>query len=61
MPEPTFNQLLNYIKIHKISLEQDYDKTDLRGSEYLDLEAQISVLNHIIEYATDLTTSLRME
>ena len=55
------NQLIEYIKLHKLSLEQDYDKTNLRGSEYLDLETQISVLDHILDYAQDLTNPLTKE
>ena len=51
------NQLIEYIKIHKISLEQDLDKPDLKGSEYLDIEAKLDVLSHILEYAIGLDSS----
>ena len=64
-----FNQLVEYIKLHKISLEQDQEElhnemdvwSDLNSDEYKDLEildislnGQIMALGHIIEYAEEI-------
>ena len=48
------NNLVEYIKLHKISLEQDFDNlrreyTD--SDDYNCLTGQISVLDHILEVA----------
>ena len=63
------NQLIEYIKLHKLSLEQDQEElhnemdvwSDLNSDEYKDLETldislngQIGALSHIIEYAEEL-------
>ena len=56
------NQLIEYIKLHKLSLEQDYDRLpdgDDQGVIYLN--GQICALNHILDYAQDLTSPLRKE
>ena len=50
------NKLIEYIKIHKISLDQDLDNA-LMGEGYNEIKAQISVLNHILEYASSLDNS----
>ena len=64
-----FNQLVEYIKLHKLSLEQDQEELhnemdvwpDLNSDEYKDLEildislnGQIMALGHIIEVAEEL-------
>ena len=54
------NQLIEYIKLHKISLEQDLDNA-LQCEGYNELVSQISVLNHILDYAQDLTNPLTKE
>ena len=63
------NQLIEYIKLHKLSLEQDQEELhnemdvwpDLNSDEYKDLEildislnGQIIALGHIIEVAEQL-------
>ena len=63
------NQLIEYIKLHKLSLEQDQEELhnemdvwpDLNSDEYKDLETldislngQIMALGHIIEVAEEL-------
>ena len=63
------NQLIEYIKLHKLSLEQDQEELhnemdvwpDLNSDEYKDLEildislnGQIMALGHIIEVAEEL-------
>ena len=63
------DKLIEYIKIHKISLEQDQEELhnemnvwpDLNSDEYKDLEildislnGQIMALGHIIEVAEEL-------
>ena len=63
------NQLIEYIKLHKLSLEQDQEELhnemdvwpDLNSDEYKDLEildislnGQIMALGHIIEYAEEI-------
>lgn len=63
------DELIEYIKIHKISLEQDQEELhnemdiwpDLNSDEYKDLEildislnGQIGALSHIIEFAEEL-------
>ena len=52
--------LIEYIRIHLISLEQDLDNA-LMGEGYNELKSQISVLNHILDYAQDLTNPLTKE
>ena len=66
------NELIEYIKLHLISLEQDSEKLQIQMDEILDeygygeesneceledvyLNGQISALNHILEYAGELT------
>ena len=51
------NQLIEYIKLHKLSLEQDLDNA-LMGEGYNELKSQISVLNHILDYAKEIDKSL---
>ena len=55
------NQLVEYIKITKISLEQDLDNLNLNefgklwaGDEEVSLNGQIYILNHILQYAMEL-------
>lgn len=53
------NQLIEYIKLHITSLEQDVEVNSQTsdGDEYwigLELNAQINVLNHILQVAEDL-------
>lgn len=70
------NSLIEYIKLHKLSLEQDQQEVqikldlieDMNGWEYreqeildISLGGQISVLNHILDYAQDLTNPLTKE
>ena len=67
------DKLIEYIKIHKISLEQDQQEVqikldlieDMNGWEYreqeimdISLGGQISVLNHILDYAKEIDKSL---
>ena len=67
------NQIIEYIKLHLISLEQDSEKIqseidsldDWSSDEMKDLEledvylnGQIGALNHILEYANELDKSL---
>lgn len=57
------NQLLEYIKLHKISLEQDLEELNNDKSliwddgseiEEISLNGQIQALYHILEYAKEL-------
>jgi len=47
--ETKFSKFLEYIKIHKISMEQDLDNVD--GADYMlpYLEGAIAVSNHYLE------------
>ena len=47
------NNLIEYIKIHKISLEQDL-QNPLVDKEFDNLTGQITALSHIIEVAEEL-------
>jgi hypothetical protein len=52
------NQLIEYIKIHLISLEQDLDKhrpEDTLLVEYI--EGQIEATRHLLSVATDILLS----
>ena len=64
-----FNKLIEYMKIHKISLQQDQQEVqikldlieDMNSWEYreqeimdISLTGQIMALSHIIEYANEL-------
>lgn len=67
------NQLIEYIKIHKISLEQDdekiqsffnsfegdFDSDEYRGYEIWDISngGELQAINHILEYAIELDSS----
>lgn len=58
------NQLIEYIKLHKLSLEQDLESLNKEYTDsydYVTKESQISVLNHILDYAQDLTNPLTKE
>ena len=54
------SEIIAYLNIHKISLEQDLEN-HLQGTGYNELVSQISVLNHILEYVDELTNPLRKE
>ena len=59
--ERQFNQLIEYIKIHKLSLEQDLESLNKEYTDsydYVTKEAQISVLNHILQYAKEIDKSV---
>lgn len=49
------SQLINYIKIHIISLEQDLEKYDSEDDiGYLQTEASISTAVHLLSVAEDI-------
>ena len=61
------NQLIEYIKLHKISLEQDLEQLNNDKSlvwddgneiEEVSLNGQILALNHILQYAKEIDQPL---
>ena len=48
----TTNYLIEYMKAHLISLEQDLDNA-LRGEGYENLEGQILATRHLLEVAEE--------
>ena len=50
-------ELIKYMKWHKQSLENDLNNPDLKGSEYLDIEAKLSLLYDILGYDDGLDKS----
>ena len=52
----TTDRLIEYMKIHLISLEQDLEiiksKSDLTGAHYVK-QAEIDVVKHLLEVADD--------
>jgi len=53
----TTDKLIEYMKIHLISLEQDLEiiqsKSDLVGAHYVK-KAEIELVKHLLEYANEL-------
>jgi hypothetical protein len=47
------NQLIEYMKLHLISLEQDLDNA-LHGEGYENLEGQIFATRHLLSVAEDI-------
>jgi len=49
------NQLIEYMKIHLISLKQDRENSDYKFSakECLELNGQIKATEHLLEVAND--------
>jgi hypothetical protein len=47
------NQLIEYIKLHLISLEQDKDPLDKSHEDIIFIEGQIHAVRHLLEVAND--------
>jgi len=50
------SKLIEYMKIHLISLNQDLENA-LQGEGYDYLKGQIAAISHILEYANELDSS----
>jgi hypothetical protein len=50
---------MEYLKIHKISLEQDLEEIDYVNEHhfYLVKQAEIKVMEHVLSVATDIMNS----
>lgn len=53
------NEMIEYIKIHKISLEQDLEKIDYVNEHhfYLVKQAEIKLTAHLLSVAEDILDS----
>jgi hypothetical protein len=48
-----YNQLVEYMKLHLISLNQDMDK-DLNVESKINIQGQIMAIEHLLSVATDI-------
>lgn len=49
----TTDKLIEYMKIHLISLNQDMDK-DLNVESKINIQGQIMAIEHLLEYVNEL-------
>ena len=49
----TTDKLIEYMKIHLISLNQDMDK-DLNVQSKINIQGQIMAIEHLLEYVNEL-------
>jgi len=48
------NNLIQYMKLHLISLKQDLDPLDKSDNEILFIQGQIQATEHLLSVATDM-------
>jgi hypothetical protein len=48
------NNLIEYMKLHLISLKQDLDPLDKSDNEILFIQGQIQATDHLLSVATDM-------
>ena len=48
------NNLIQYMKLHLISLKQDLDPLDKSDNEILFIQGQIQATDHLLSVATDM-------